>query len=97
MSFNFMAAVTVHSDVGAQENKICCCFHFFVIYLLLTDETGCHDLCFLNVEFQISFFSITSWDIDLDYCDIECFALDTKRAHSAIFEIATKYCISDSC
>ena len=29
VSFNFMAAVTVHSDFGAQENKICHCFHFF--------------------------------------------------------------------
>ena len=29
MSFNFMAAVTVHNDFGAQENKICHCFHFF--------------------------------------------------------------------
>ena len=27
-SFNFMAAVTVHSDFGVQENKICLCFHF---------------------------------------------------------------------
>ena len=26
-----MAAVTVHSDFGAQENKICHCFHFFPI------------------------------------------------------------------
>ena len=26
---NFMAAVTVHSDFTAQENKICQCFHFF--------------------------------------------------------------------
>ena len=26
---NFMAAVTVHSDFGAQENKICHCFYFF--------------------------------------------------------------------
>ena len=28
-SFNFMAAVTVLSDFGAQENKICHCFHFY--------------------------------------------------------------------
>jgi len=28
MSFNFMAAVTVYSDFGAQENKICHYFHF---------------------------------------------------------------------
>jgi len=33
VSFNFVAAVTVHSDFGAQENKICDCFHFFCIYL----------------------------------------------------------------
>ena len=36
------------------------------------------------------------WDIDLDYCDIEWFALETNRDHSVIFEIASKYCISDS-
>ena len=34
--------------------------------------------------------------IDLDYCDIEWFALETNRDHSVIFEIASKYCISDS-
>ena len=32
-SFNFMATVTVHSDFGAQENKVCHCFHCFSIYL----------------------------------------------------------------
>ena len=26
MSFNFVAAVTIHSDFGAQENKVCQCF-----------------------------------------------------------------------
>ena len=31
--FNFMAAVTICSDFGAQENKICHCFHFFPFYL----------------------------------------------------------------
>ena len=34
--------------------------------------------------------------IDLDYCDIEWFALETNRDHSVVFEIASKYCISDS-
>ena len=28
-----MAVVTVHSDFGAQENKICHCFHCLLIYL----------------------------------------------------------------
>ena len=31
--FNFMAAVTIYSDFGAQENKICHCFHFSPFYL----------------------------------------------------------------
>ena len=33
MSLNFMAAVTILSDFGGQENKICHYFHFFPIYL----------------------------------------------------------------
>ena len=33
-SFNFMAAVTICSDLGAQENKVCPCFHCFPIHLL---------------------------------------------------------------
>ena len=32
----------------------------------------------------------------MDHCDIEWFALETNRDHSFIFEIASKYCISDS-
>ena len=29
IAFNYMAAVTICSDFGAQENKVCHCFHFF--------------------------------------------------------------------
>ena len=46
--------------------------------------------------FNFSLFSVTGWDIDLDYRDIEWFALETNRDHSVVFEIASKYCISDS-
>ena len=46
--------------------------------------------------FKFSFFSVTGWDIGLDYHDIEWLALETNRDHSVIFEIASKYCISDS-
>ena len=46
--------------------------------------------------FSFSFFSITGWGTDLDYCDIEWFALETNRDHSVVFENASKYCISDS-
>ena len=40
---------------------------------------------------NFSFFSITGWGIDLDYCDVEWFALESNRDHSVIFEIASKY------
>ena len=46
--------------------------------------------------FNFSFFSVTGGVIDLDYCDTEYFALETNKDHSVIFEIASKYCISDS-
>ena len=46
--------------------------------------------------FNFSFFIVTGWGIDLDYCDIEWFALETNRDHSVIFEIAPKHCILDS-
>ena len=46
--------------------------------------------------FNFSFFSITGRGIGLDYCDIEWFALEMNRDHSVVFEIASKYCISDS-
>ena len=46
--------------------------------------------------FNFSFFSVTGWGIDLDYCDIESFAFQMNRDHYVVFEIASKYCISGS-
>ena len=43
---------------GTQENKICHCFQFFPFYLPWSDGIRCHDLSFLNVEFQASFFTL---------------------------------------
>ena len=50
----------------------------------------------LHKTVQFSFFSITGQGIDLDYCDIEWFALEMNRDHSVVFEMASKYCILDS-
>ena len=33
-------------------------------------------------------FSISGWGIDLDYYDIEWFALEMNQDHSVVFEIA---------
>ena len=52
-----MAAVTIHRDFGAQENKIYYCFHIPPFYLPWSDGTGCHDLSILIVEFQANFFT----------------------------------------
>ena len=46
--------------------------------------------------FNFSFFSIGGLGIDLGYCDTEWFALGMNRGQSVIFEIACKYCVSES-
>ena len=61
-SFNFMPPVSIHSDFGAQENKICRCFQFFPFYFPWSDGTRCHDVSFLNIEFQASF-SLSSFTL----------------------------------
>ena len=50
----------------------------------------------LHRTVQLQLLSITGWIINLDYPDIEWFALEMNRGHSVVFEIASKYCISDS-
>ena len=55
-----MAAVTIHSDFGAQEVEICHCFHLFSFYLPWSDGTGCHELHFLNVK---SAFSLSPFNL----------------------------------
>ena len=59
---------------------------------------GVNSKCIVSLHrtIQLRFFSITGWGIDLDYCNIEWFVLETNRDHSVVFEIASKYCISDS-
>ena len=52
-----MAAITICSDFGAPQNKVCHCFHCIPIYLPWSDGTGCHDLSFLNVSFKPTFHS----------------------------------------
>ena len=44
-------------------------------------------------RFNFSFFSVAARGIDLDYCDIEWFALEMNRNYFVIFEIVPKYCI----
>ena len=48
----------------------------------------------LHRTVQLQLFCIIGQGIDLDYCDIEWFALELNRDYSVVFEIASKYCIS---
>ena len=50
----------------------------------------------LHRTVQLQLLQGYGWSMDLDYCDIERFALETNRDHSVVFEIASKYCILDS-
>ena len=50
----------------------------------------------LHRTIQIQLFGISGWGIELDYCDVEWFSLETNQDHSVIFEIAPKDCILDS-
>ena len=51
VSFNFMAAIAVSSDFGAQEDKICHCFHFF--------PSLCHEV--MGVDARILVFWMLSF------------------------------------
>ena len=58
-------AVTICSDFGALENKICHCFHFVPIYLPWSDRIECHDvmpwiLWMLNFKPAFSLYSSPS-------------------------------------
>ena len=62
---------------------------FFGVFVL-------KDLVSLHRTIQLQLLQHYCCVIDLNYQDIEWFALETNRDHSVIFEIASKYCISDS-
>ena len=53
--------------------------------LVLESPVGLHRIIQLLQRYWLG--------IDLDYCDIEWFALETNRDHPVIFEIASKYYI----
>ena len=59
---SFMTAVTVFSDFGTQENKVCHSFHCLPIYLPWSDGTRCHDLSFWMLSFKPTF-SLSSFTV----------------------------------
>ena len=82
VSLHFLFCIPVPYD----EKDI---FFFFLVLVL-------EYLVYLHKTIKFSFFGISNWGMDLDYCDNEWAALEMNRDHSVVFEIAPKYCISDS-
>ena len=66
---------------------------WWVGYLFLVSVLG--GIVGLHRIIQLHLLQHCSWGVD--YCDVEWFALETNRDHSVIFEMASKFCISDSC
>ena len=66
---------------------------FFFFALVLEGLVGLHR------PFNFNFFSVSGWGIDLDYCDIEWFALETNQDHSVVSLSmrAIAFLLRDSC
>ena len=71
-----------------------------LVHLFATPWTA---VCQASLSFIISWSLLKLMSIELVmpsshfiHCDIEWFALETNRDHSVVFEVASKYCISDS-
>ena len=59
-----MTAITVHSDLGAQEEEICHYFHIFPFYLPCSKGARCHDLVFFFLIFSLKpALSLTSFTL----------------------------------
>ena len=91
---------------SAFQGQICLLLQVFLDFLLLHASPlswkrhlfwvlVLKGLVGLIEPFNFSFFRVTGWGIDLDYRDIEWFALETNRDHFIVFEISCKYCILD--
>ena len=82
MSSDFMAAVTIRSDFGAQEEKICHYLHLFPFYLPWSNGARCHDLSFL----------IFSLKLALSHCSFTLIKrLFTSSSLSAIRVVSSAY------
>ena len=81
---------TVH---GSQESDTTQCYISF-LSLGVSSRRTCRPS---QTTIQLQLLLCQWLGTDLNYCDIEWFALETNRGHSVIFEIEPKYCILDSC
>ena len=95
----FMAAVTIHSDFGAPQNKVCHCFHCLPFYLPWSDGTRCHDLsfseCWASSQLFHSPLSLSSRDsliilhfLSLRWCHLHITNYYIKASHPTMIRMA---------
>ena len=105
--FSCQNSISLSCFIPYSKAKLACYFRCFLTSYFCIPVPYNEEAIFFGCQFQkvlqvfiepldFSFFSITGRGIDLDYCDIEWFTLEMNRDHSDVFEIASKYCISDS-
>ena len=72
--FNFMAAITIDSNVGSQENKVCHSFHCFPIYFPWSDAMilvfECWDLSHLNLTLLFQFHQVALYFLFAFWCHL---------------------------
>ena len=97
-SFNFMAAVTVCSDFGAQENKICHCFHFFCMFAMKWWDRMPWSLFFEYWVLNLSFFTLIKKLFSYEF--LTCFlefllvvASGTSKEDNMSFLAVMKFCV----
>ena len=84
VSFNFTAALTIHSGFGAQENKICHCFHFSpsICYEVMGWDAM---ILVFNVECQASFIFFPLSSFTLIKKLFSCSSLSAVRVVSSAY------------
>ena len=79
--FNFMAAITIDSNVGSQENKVCHSFHCFPIYLPWSDAMNLVFECWVLSQIFHSALSVSSSGSLVSLC----FLVSSAYLQSLIF------------
>ena len=99
--FSWQNSISLFLLRSVLQSQICLLLQVFLDFLLLHSSPLMKRTFLGGVSSRRSCkssqnHSTSGQDIDLDYCDIEWFALEMNRDDSVIFETASKYCISDS-
>ena len=53
LSSDFMAAVTINSDLGAPKGEICHYFHIFPFYLPFSNGSRCHNIIIFFLKYLV--------------------------------------------